>query len=122
MFQSIEYKRYLGPDSITKLNSYEYELIDSDFSCVVAVSAGASSAPSTPPFPDAATESTAGGAVIQEYSKRNLNVASNLVRFFKWYENGYGYSIAEQITWAEQYQHQFTPELKADLDKYLVLL
>jgi hypothetical protein len=119
MFQSIEYRCYLGYDDATKLYSYEYELIDSDFSCVViAVGLAAGIV--------AGVE--VAGAVIQEYSKRNLNsstscnVAANLIRYFRFYEKEYGYSIAEQIEWAEKRQPLFTPELKTELDKYLILL
>jgi len=112
MFQSIKYKRYLGYNDATKQYQYEYELIDSDFSCV-AVEGGPQQ-----------RELTAGAVavVIQEYSKRKLNVATNLVRCFRFCEKRYGLTIANQIAWAEKYQHQFTPKLKAELAKYLTLL
>jgi hypothetical protein len=115
MFQSIKYTRHLGYNAATDQYEYEYELIDSDFSCVV-VSASVSGSISV------------SGVVIQEYSKRKLNsstscnVAANLIRFFRFYEKKWGHSIAKQIEWAEKYQHQFTPELKAELDKYLVII
>jgi hypothetical protein len=60
--------------------------------------------------------------VIQEYTKRNLNVAKNLLLYFQWYEKETGWSIAKQIKWAEKYQPLFTPQVKADLNKYLLLL
>ena len=63
--------------------------------------------------------------VIEEYSKRKLNVAANLVRFFQWYEKEYGSTIARQLSWTEN-QSSFTPEftskIKADIQKYLALL
>jgi hypothetical protein len=114
MFQSIEYKRHHGYNAAIKQYECEFELIDSDFSCVAVGGAGVS----------VGAEDCAGavGVVIQEYGKRNLNVATNLIRYFRFYEKEYGYSIAEQIRLAEKYQPLFTPEIKAALDKYLILL
>jgi hypothetical protein len=105
MFQSLTLTKYFGYNEKAKLHLYEYEIMDSDFSCIAVAPAGA-----------------AGGVVIQEYSKRNLNVAANLIKFFLYHQKKYGYSIAKQIEWAERYQPLFTPELKADLNKYLLLL
>jgi hypothetical protein len=104
MFQSIEYIRSLGYDVATDQYEYEYELIDSDFRCV-GVAVGVSAV-----------------IVIQEYSKRKLNVAANLIRCFKYQEKKFGWPISEQIARAEKYQPAFTPELKADLAKYLTIL
>jgi hypothetical protein len=115
MLQSSEYKRFLGYNAATKLYEHEYDLIDSDFRCVVVAI--------TDPLAHAAGEAVeAPGSVIQEYSKRKLNVAANLVRCFKYQEKIYGWTIAQQIEWAEKWQPLFTPELKAELDKYLTLL
>jgi hypothetical protein len=109
MFQSIKYLRHLGYNAATKLNnSYEFELTDSDFTCIVVVGADILVA--------------AVGAVIREYGKRNLNVAANLLLYFRWCEKEYGNSIAEQINWAGRNQLLFTPELKEQLQKYMVLL
>ena len=103
MFQSIEYIKDLGRNATTKFHEYEYKLVDSDFSCNAVGIAQAS-------------------AVIREYSKRKLNVAANLVKYFKYYEKRYDWSIASQIAWAEKQPLLFTPEIKADLQKYLPLL
>src|ERR1700722_15421249 len=109
MLQSITYTRNLGYNATTKLYSYEFELVDSDFGKVVVVASVV------------ALFATAGvGAVIQEYDKRKLNVAANLIRCFKFQEKEYDWPIAEQITWAEEYQHLFTPQLKQELQKYLI--
>ena len=115
MFQSIKYIKYLDYNATTKLHSSEYELVDSDFSCAAAGVAVVV----REPCPGG---TIAAGAVIQEYSKRKLNVATNLIRCFKYHEKEYGWSIAEQIEWAEKYQPLFTPELKQELAKYLVLV
>ena len=109
MFQSITYTKNLGYNTTTNLYSYEYKLVDSDFSCAVvgvwvAVAVGAVR------------------AIIQEYSKRKLNVAANLIRCFKYHEKKFGYSIANQTAWAEKYEPLFTPEIKANLQKYLTLV
>jgi hypothetical protein len=112
MFQSIKYRCYLGYNAATKLHEDELDLIDSDFSCVVVVV----------PL-DGPTAVEGAGAVIQEYSKRNLNVAANLIWCFRFYEKKWGHSIEQQIAWAEDYQPLlFTPALKADLQKYITLL
>src|ERR1700722_13209193 len=107
MFQSITYTKYLGYNNTTNLHEYECELVDSDFSCVMAEVAGVVSAVAIQ------------RVVIREYSKRNLNVAANLIRCFKYHEKKFGWSIAEQIAWAESYEPLFTPEIKADLQNYL---
>jgi hypothetical protein len=110
MFQSIKYTKYLGYSRRPYgHDEAEYELKDSNFSCVVVDDARAS----WPVLTD---------IVIKEYSKRNLNVATNLIRYFRFYEKRYGYSIAGQIEWAERYQPLFTPQIKADLTKYLTLI
>src|SRR5580698_6443195 len=112
MFQSI---RYVG--SIPELKSYIYIITDSDFGVVDVIVA------ENKRFWDlreGALERQT--AIIQEYSKRKLNVAANLALFFCWHKKIYGYSIAQQIAWAEKYQPLFTPELKADLQKYLTLI
>ena|ERR1700722_7181131 len=109
MFQSIEYTNYIGYNATTKFYSYEYELVDSDFSCVAITLA-------------ASFSGTVVGVVIQEYSKRKLNVAANLIKCFQFQEEKFGWPIAKQIAWAEQYQPLFTPKFKTDLQKYLTLL
>jgi hypothetical protein len=114
MFQSIEYKGCRGYNVATKLYQYEYELTDSDFGKVVAVVVAGGVA--------GATVLAVAGVVIQEYSKRKLNVAANLFRCFRHQEKKYGYSIAQQIAWAEEWQPLFTPQIKAELDKYLILI
>jgi hypothetical protein len=110
MFQSIEYIKYLRVDKKTKLHSYEFELTDSDFGCVKVV-VGVE-----------ATIEVEIAAVIQEYSKRNLNVAKNLFLYFRWYEKKYDIWIASQIKVAEKCHPLFTPQIKADIEKYLLLL
>jgi hypothetical protein len=114
MFQSLEYIHSFGYNSTTKLHSYEYELTDSDFGKVVVLF--------HTPMLHEGDEGAAAGAVIQEYSKRKLNVAANLVAYFRWYEKEYRYPIAQQITWEAKHQPLFTPALKAARQKSLTLL
>jgi hypothetical protein len=111
MFQSIQYRCYLGYDDATKLYSYEYKLIDSDFSCIAhghTIGSGPGVAPA--------------GAVIQEYGKRKLNVAANLIRCLRFCDKRYGLTIANQMAWTEKNCPLFTPQLKTELDKYLTLI
>jgi hypothetical protein len=107
MFQSIRYHRFVGYNKKTMLGSYEYDLTDSDFSCVVIVDTGIA---------------LTTAAVIQEYTKRNLNVAKNLLLYFRWREKNDIHSIADQIVLADKYVSLFTPKLKDQLQKYLPLL
>jgi hypothetical protein len=110
MLQSIEYIRSLDYNAATEQYENEYELVDSDFGKVVVVDHGVGLGGARP------------GAVIKEYSKRNLNVAVNLVRCFCFCEKKYGWSIAQQVEWAEKGQPRFTSEIKTSLDKYLILV
>jgi hypothetical protein len=93
MFQSIKYLRYLGYDDKTNSYSTEYEITDSEFGSVVAVSVDAGSRVNT-------------GAVIAEYKKRGLDVVFNLSRLFE-FNQKYGWSIEDQIDWCKKYQPLF---------------
>jgi hypothetical protein len=61
-------------------------------------------------------------AVIQEYSKRNLNVAANLALAFVWYNEQYPiWSTQKSIDYNKMENPFFLP-YEQDLQKYLVLL
>ena len=109
MLIDIDYKRYLGYDEKTKMHSCEFELTDGEFGSVVGVGVGS------------AAGSAWAGAVIAEYSKRNLNVAANLMKLLLLYQKRYGYSIQQYIEWWMLYQPLF-PQYKEKLEKYLVLI
>ena len=105
MFQSIRYSFNASRYSLSASDAYDYTLIDTDFEVQIIGSR------------------TVLLVVIEEYSKRKLNVAINLLKAFQWYEKEYGYSVEQHIRFAEQnFKRHFTPELKADLQKYLALL
>ena len=112
MLIDIQFKRELGYNKKTKIHSCEYELTDSEFGSVAGVGTGLDG-----------PVGVAGvvGAVIAEYGKRNLNVAANLIKLLLLYKRRNGWEIASQIGWWQEYQPLFTPELKAEVDKYLVL-
>ena len=95
----------MGKDPKTKLHSYLFKIIDEDFEEDVV---GTGHAP---------TE----GAVINCYSKRNLNVSKNLFLMFMYYKKQYEYSIQQQISWCIKYQLLF-PKYKEDVEKYLTLI
>jgi hypothetical protein len=60
--------------------------------------------------------------IIKEYSKRNLNVAANLAVAFNWYNENYPWcSIRQMIDDNKKYNPLF-PQYEKDLQKYLVLL
>jgi hypothetical protein len=88
----------------------EYELTDSEFGTVLGKKLFASW------FPVGVAL-----AVIQEYSRRNLNVAANLAVAFNWYSKNGGLSVQETINYNKTYNHLFS-QYEKDLQKYLVLL
>jgi hypothetical protein len=109
MFQSLSYT-LRGYSNEHRGYTWEYELTDSEFGTVSGVGAG----------------TIAGGvevgiAVIQEYSKRNLNVAANLIKGFIWYNKQYAHSIQHIIAYNKKYNPLFQ-RYEKDLQKYLVLL
>jgi len=63
--------------------------------------------------------------IITEYGKRKLNVAFNLIRYFQWYEERFGFEFGVSLRIKHSqayYPHLFTPELNQQLEKYLLLL
>ena len=116
MFQSIQWPSILAGTVKGEESRCEYRLTDSEFGTVSVILL--------------ASYSTFSNAVIKAYSERQLNVAANLARYFQWYEieyhdespNGMS-SVAEQIKRLEEYHPSyFTPELREQVKKYLVLL
>jgi hypothetical protein len=109
MFQSCEFVKHLGYDQKINKYRYEYKIVDDDWVGVVGVGV------------EVGVGVAVGVAVIQEYSKRNLPVAANLVRAFQWHSKKYGYSTEEIIAWNKQYNPKFK-QYEEDIEKYLVLL
>jgi hypothetical protein len=110
MFISYKYKNPLA----FKDNKFqwEYELTDSEFGTVSGIGFDIGTVVSN----------DIGLAVIQEYSKRNLNVAANLMRAFIWYSKQYPwYSIRLIIDFNKRHNPLFT-QYEENLQKYLVLL
>jgi hypothetical protein len=107
MFISYKYKEYLGKKDGKP--TWRYELTDSEFGTVSAEMIGN-------------WVGKIGTAVIQEYRKRNLNVAANLVMAFIWYNKQHPWhSIHGVIDYNKRYNQLFQPYEK-DLQKYLLLL
>jgi hypothetical protein len=110
MFISYEFKNYLGEKDAKEI--WEYETTDSEFgtvSGVVAVEVGY-------------VMVDIGIAIIQEYNKRNLNVAANLMRAFVWFNKKYpNLSIQQMIDDNRKYNPLFPP-YEEKLQKYLILL
>ena len=114
MFQSYKTIKYLGKKDGNY--SYQYELTDSEFGTVSGVGVEA----------EVGVEVGVGVAVavavIQEYSKRKLNVAANLALAFIWYnKNNPYYSIQQLIYYNKKFNPLF-PQYEEDLQKYLLLL
>ena len=112
MFHSLSFLDYIGFDKKTRLYDYQYELMDTDFGNAVLCGTHHIGSISI----------LAAEGIIREYAKRELNVAANLILFFRWYEMHYSISIAVQIERLKKYLPIFTPELKTDVDKYLALV
>jgi hypothetical protein len=110
MFISYEYKSHYEKDGEY---TWEYEITDSEF----GTSSGAVSIEKV-----AAYIIEIAIAVIQEYSKRNLNVAANLILSFAWLHRQHPFlPIQKLIDWNKADNPFFLPYEK-DLQKYLVLL
>ena len=83
-------------------NDWTYELTDSEFGTVSGINKG-----------------FIWRYIIEEYSKRNLNVAANLAIALVWYNNHYPfYSIQDMIDENKKIFQQY----EEDLQKYLLLL
>jgi hypothetical protein len=109
MFKSYEYY-HLDYDPKTNTYRWEYKIVDDDWVAVGVVVA----APVAARLPG-------GAAVIQEYSKRDLPIAANLVRAFQWQSKKYGVSIEQIIAWNKQYSPKFK-QYEQDIERYMVLL
>jgi hypothetical protein len=109
MFVSYKFCNFLN----NKFNFLEYELTDSEFGMVSGVVAHES-------WISGVVE--IGIAVIQEYSRRNLNVAANLAVAFVWYNKLYPHVSIQQIIGANKKDNPLSPPYEEDLQKYLVLL
>src|ERR1700743_33070 len=116
MFVSIKNIKYLGVEPGTKAYKYEFELTDSEFRTVVVLGS---------------VRGDAGwrgllladvGIIISEYSKRNLNVAANLIKLIISYKEKYNWSINAQLNCYREYQPLFTKEIEEELQKYLTLI
>jgi hypothetical protein len=115
MFQSLTYYNYsANPDDIRY-----YDLTDSDFGQVRIV---VDDTMIQREGPNLGTAVADAGAIITEYRKRKLNAPANLALFFRWFEKTRGVSIANQIQWAIGFQPLFTPELKQQVEKHLILI
>ena len=110
MFISYTFIKYLGKKD--GKFSFEYELTDSDFGTVSEVGVGIG----------VGFGIGVEVAVIQEYSKRKLNVAKNLMLAFVWRnkQNPY-WSIQKLIDYNKKHNPLFQ-QYEEDLQKYLLLL
>jgi hypothetical protein len=104
MFQSLEFQRFFGHDHKIHKNIWQYKLTDSDFETDVFLS-------------------DVGGvvAVIDVYKKRNLNVASNLIKTLLYCSKKWNFSVNELIESGKKYNSNLS-KYENDLQKYLVLL
>ena len=112
MFQSFKYKKYTVNQK-DNIHYFEYELTDSKF----GITTGSG-------YMDGNWSSLVLGLatiIIQEYSKRKLNVSANLAIAFKWYnELTPLITIQYSIDYNKKYNPLFTP-YEQDLNKYLLL-
>lgn len=113
MFKSYTYKKYLGYNETTKLYSYEYEIVDTDFTETATGRArGAAASVATGP----------AEVVVNTYSKRNLNVPLNLILCMQYVEKKYAtWTIDQQIEHNRKYVPNFS-QYEQDIRKYLTLI
>ena len=108
MFLSYEYLGLDVYDPKTNEHRWKLKIVDSEWEAVgVAVASGVAVAFAV--------------AVIQEYSKRELPVAANLIRAFQFISTKRGYSIQQIVAWNKIYCPQFK-QFEEEVDKLLVLL
>jgi hypothetical protein len=126
MFQSYKYKNTLDK-TLDKNNCgwyFQYELTDSEFGTVSGL--GVMKAAGIVSLLERFLERYSSGigiAVIQEYSRRNLNVAANLATAFAWHHNKkYHYWSVQGIIDHNRKLNPLFPPYEKDLQKYLVLL
>ena len=109
-FVSYEFLSYDGYDPKTNEYRWGYKIVDSEWE---AVGVGV-----------AVVDGGAGWvvvAVMQEYSKRDLPVAANLIRAFQFISSKYGYSIQQIIDANKKRNPQFK-QYEQEVEKYLTLL
>ncbi|SRR5258708_26604112 len=98
-------------DDNTKLYKWEYKIIDSEFEEICANTSAV----------QVFGLLVAGEAVIDTYEKRNLNVATNLIKAFIWLNKEYGWPISNIVNWNKQYNPKFA-KYEEQLNKYLTLI
>jgi hypothetical protein len=108
MFISYKYRGFLKEKD--GKNIWKYELTDSEFG-TVSGEAHVFSGIGTP-----------GTAIIQEYSKRNLNVAANLIKGFIWYQKQHPYWSIQHLINVNKKYNPLLKQYEEDLEKYLPLL
>ena len=110
MFRSYKIIKFLGEKD--GKHSYEYELTDSDFGTVYGSEIGIENWIVT----------ELGVAVIQEYSKRNLNVAANLAVAFVWFNKLHSWYLVEKMIENSKNHNPLFLPYEEDIQKYLPLL
>jgi hypothetical protein len=109
MFVSFKCNEYLGRKN--GKSSWKYELTDSEFGTVSDI------------MDNHWFWTGVWIAVIQEYSKRKLNVAANLALAFHWWQKQHpDCSIQRLIDDNKSYPLSPLSQYEKDLQKYLVLL
>ena len=109
-FVSYEHLGSKSYDPKTNEFRWRYKIVDSEWEAVgvvVAVAVGVAVGVAV--------------AVIQEYSKRELPVAANLIRAFQFISTKRGYSIQRIIDWNKQRNPQYK-QYEQEIERYLVLL
>jgi hypothetical protein len=111
MFQSHKYK-YLGKQNGKHIR--EHELTDSEFGMVSWTTVvGEGWTPSIVEI---------GIGIIQEYGKRNLNIAANLALSLVWYHKENPWMFIQTLIDMNKKYNPLFPQYEEDLQKYLLLL
>ena len=111
MFKSYACNNYLGYNKETGLHTYEYKIVDTTFTETVKAAGW-----------EQREAVGVCGAVINTYSKRNLNVSLNLLLCMRYIEQQYPWlSIDRQIEHNRKYVSDFS-QYEKDINKYLSLI
>lgn len=105
MFKLFLHGKMLSIDKNTNYAIYEYAIIDSDFEAKIAVNTGVIGSLII--------------AIVEEYERRNLSVAGNIVRLANYLQRD---SNFDYLNFLRYYCFSLYEKYENEINKYLVLM